>query len=597
MRSKTLYWLPLILVIAASAACLAAWAFVVPIFESPDEPHHWRNAQYIHSHFALPPYNESYLEAPQAPLYYILISPLASSSPQPPILRNAEDEKNLGFSFGMMPNIQVDVPCPPHFFANCPADLNRYWPIRRARLATAVLSLVAVLFTALTVLEVTESISSAVIAAALIGFLPQFDFRGATVNNDAALVCFAALATYFIVRMVMRGFELIPALCGSVVIALAFLSKINAAVLVPVFAASICLTSYDWRTRIKRLGVLVLSGAIIAPWVLRNKAVYGDFLGSSRMPQVGSAWVVKRPITDIYFRTTFLQLTSRSFFGYFGWMSLRLPGLIYKGYAVLFLIALIGLGFLVWKGGKHLRIVALLASIALLSLGFVVYANLTYPQAQGRLLFPALSAVMVLAALGLSAALRLRKYVAIAVVFGCLSVNVYALTRVVYPTYWGSKPVQTLFDLQIPDPLMKPAVSQALANGESYVQSFTAVHNGLAAVEVEVTSPEKPTKGSLCLSISTSNGGAPFASVDLQAATISTSPMYAHLNFPPISDSAGKQYFISLSSTGLAPSESLAVLRSESDIYSAGKLFIDGRATGQDAAFRTLYSRPCWTCP
>jgi len=69
LRQTILYWLPLVLVIACCGLLLIAWAFVVPIFESPDEPHHWKNAEYIHSHWTLPPYNSDYLEAPQPPLY------------------------------------------------------------------------------------------------------------------------------------------------------------------------------------------------------------------------------------------------------------------------------------------------------------------------------------------------------------------------------------------------------------------------------------------------------------------------------------------------------------------------------------------------
>jgi len=62
----------------------------------------------------------------------------------------------------------------------------------------------------------------------LIGVLPEFDLRRATVNKDSALVCSSVISTYVIVCLIKRGFEMIPALLASVSIELAFLSKINA---------------------------------------------------------------------------------------------------------------------------------------------------------------------------------------------------------------------------------------------------------------------------------------------------------------------------------------------------------------------------------
>ncbi|MBV8831326.1 MAG: DUF2142 domain-containing protein [Acidobacteriaceae bacterium] len=433
-------WLPLAVVMACTGLLLITWAFAVPIFESPDEPHHWKNAEYIHSHFALPPYTSDFLEAPQAPLYYVLVAPLASSSAIPPILKHKDNERALGYPLANIPGFQVAVPCWPHFFANCPQDLHRYWPIRLVRLATGLFALIAVLFTALAVLEITGSQWSAATAAALIGFLPQFDFRGASVNNDPAVVCFSAIVTYFIVRMAMRGFERTPAVCASIALGLAFLSKISAAVLVPVFLASILIVSPDWRCRIRRSLLLLISGAIILPWLVRNQLVLGDFLGTKKMGQMVPMMRFPRSITDPYFHTTFLQLTSRSFFGYFGWLTIKMPGLTYRIYLLIFVVAAAGVVLILLRRGKSIRVVFLLGSVAILSFCFLLYASLNYPQPQGRLLYPALSAIMILAAVGLGAILSLRKYMAVTVALVCLSINVYALTRIIYPLYWLDKP-------------------------------------------------------------------------------------------------------------------------------------------------------------
>ena len=117
-------------------------------------------------------------------------------------------------------------------------------------------------------------------------------------------------------------------------------------------------------------------------------------------------------------------------------MNVKMPELIYKGYLLLLLAAIIGLLIVLIRPRGLNWILAMLLALPVLNIIFQVYPSLTFPQPQGRILFPSLPAVCVLAALGLTVVPRLRKLVAVAVVLGCLTVNVYALTRVVYRAYW-----------------------------------------------------------------------------------------------------------------------------------------------------------------
>src|ERR1035437_7602580 len=75
------------LLFCAIAAFLlfAVWSFALPVFESPDEPQHWLNARYIHDYLRLPPYNATYYEGNQAPLYYIVMAPFAFPDSGPPL--------------------------------------------------------------------------------------------------------------------------------------------------------------------------------------------------------------------------------------------------------------------------------------------------------------------------------------------------------------------------------------------------------------------------------------------------------------------------------------------------------------------------------
>ncbi|MGA8029939.1 MAG: glycosyltransferase family 39 protein, partial [Bryobacteraceae bacterium] len=492
------------------------------------------------------------------------------------------------------------LPCPPHFFQNCPADLHKYLPIRRTRLATGALSLIGILFTGLAAFEITRSTSSAVIAAALIGFLPQFDFRGATVNNDAAVAVFCAVATYFIARMAVRGFEKLPAILGSIALALAFLSKINAVAVVPAFVTCLLLTSPDWKTRARRLMVLVIPAIVILPWLVRNKILYGDVLASNVMLRTVPGLVQKRSLTDPYFSTTFPTVTVQSFIGYFGWINVRLPESIYKGFEVLFYVAVFGVLFMLLGSRKYVRVVALLASIPILSAVIMIDFNMTFPQPQGRLLFPCLSALAILMALGLTAISRGRRYVAIVVALGCLSVNIYALTNVIYPAYWRAKPAFDMPDATVPDTMMKGRPPGPLLPGHKFTQSFTAEHDDLSAVDIEVAEYAKARSGSLTISLSDSEKGPILASTEIPAAKIPQCCTYQRLSFAPLPHSAGKQYFVSLSTKGLTLPAALTVFLSGTNVYRDGEFFVDGKPTGQDTSFRTFYTPAesvCASCP
>jgi len=529
-----------------------------------------------------------YQEGNQAPLYYILMAPLASASATPPLLAR-------------IVNGRFDVQCPPHIFETCPTDFKKYWPIRRVRLATVVLSLVGVVFTSLAAFEVTQSMACSLISAALIGFLPQFDFRGATVNNDVAVAVFSAISTYFILRMAVRGFELIPAFLGSVAIALAFLSKVNAIVLLPPFIACILLSAPDWRTRVRRLGFPLISGAIVLPWLLRNEELYGGFLASEAMLRTVPLAVHKQSLGSAYFVSTFPQLTFQSFIGYFGWMNVPMPELIYQGYRIAFVVASIGLLFVFLRRPQSRRSIALLASIPIMSLAVVVNFNLTFPQPQGRLLFPALSAVVVLTTFGLGAIMRTRKYIAIVVLIGSLTVNLYALADVIYPAYWQPKSLPRAQGVTVSDTMMKGLPPGPLEAGHRFTQSFVAEHDGLTAVEIEVTAYGRDVKhGSFQISLSEDPNGPALASSALPGTMIPNCCLYAPLIFSPLRNSAGKRYYVSLSTEGIMAPDAITVFLSGSDVYANGEFFVDGKPTKQDTSFRTFYApagSACSSCP
>jgi 4-amino-4-deoxy-L-arabinose transferase-like glycosyltransferase len=411
------------LLLACATILLIMWAFTVPIFEAPDEPHHWDYARYVHDHWKLPFYTTALLEANQPPLYYFLIAPVAKRAEVPPTKMS-------------MVNGVLLSPSAPRFFEESPGDLKRYWPLRWARLITALFSIVTVLFTYLGGYETTGNRYTGLLAAGLVVFLPQFTFRGTNISNDAMVATTSALATYFVIRIVTRGFSWRIGCAASVCVALAFLSKISAIIFLLVLVFVLLLGNVSWQIKLKRFAVLIPAGMIVLPWLIRNQALYGDPLATKRMPEIVPVLIAKKPVWSSYFITTFPELIAKSFVGVFGWMNIYLPDFIYWIFGTLAIIGIAGFIRSLIAGCVNRHLAIMLAALPVLALGSVAHLNLTFNQPQGRYLFPALPALMILVAIGLEGLPRWNPRLMYATLILCAAINLYALFGIEFPTYW-----------------------------------------------------------------------------------------------------------------------------------------------------------------
>jgi Dolichyl-phosphate-mannose-protein mannosyltransferase len=246
-RSKRDFPTGLIAILLLSSMLLVAWSFAVPIFEAPDEEAHWVYALYLHENGDLPIYGPNFIEANQPPLYYLWASPFTFKSETPPQLvwRDA-----LG---------QMHTPPGIQYFDHQMTAWAKYLPIQIVRLATIVLSVLAVLFCYRIGTEATGNPMTGLLGAGLMAFLPQFTFRGMNISNDAMVTLLSAVATYWIVRMVRRGFRWTEGIAASITMALAVLSKVNAMLLFIPFALAVLSEVAPWQTRFRRLGVLLIA--------------------------------------------------------------------------------------------------------------------------------------------------------------------------------------------------------------------------------------------------------------------------------------------------------------------------------------------------
>jgi 4-amino-4-deoxy-L-arabinose transferase-like glycosyltransferase len=174
------------------------YALLVPAWESPDEPSHFRFVRHIVLNGTLPIQRKDVFgEEHQAPLYYLLAS-------QPARLADLKDRSgefrwNRAFGLGgeaRMARAQVEG------------------ILRGHGLGLRVVRLVSVLMAAMTV-AITASLAAAIvpalprataIAAALVAFNPQFVFISASANNDNLLnLCFTGCLLQLVRLQMSQG--------------------------------------------------------------------------------------------------------------------------------------------------------------------------------------------------------------------------------------------------------------------------------------------------------------------------------------------------------------------------------------------------------
>jgi 4-amino-4-deoxy-L-arabinose transferase-like glycosyltransferase len=484
---------PLIL---ASSLLLLGWSLAVPVFESPDEVHHWQYARYLHDARKLPLYGPDFVEANSPPLYYALVAPVATTSAQPPPL--------VWFDV----NGALVVPFPPRLYHNAGGDFLRYWPIRFGRLISVAMSVFTVWLCWQTGLRLGGK-SVAIVSASLVAFLPQFTFRGTAISNDALVTTMAAATILCIVRVAQEPFTSRLGFATAVVLSAAYLAKISAICLVAPVTLTIWWTDGSARQRLIRVvGVLGLAVLIVAPWSLRNIVLYGDPFASGAMREAVGHIMSQQSLTSTYFRTTFPSLLARSFVGLFGWMNLRLPEVYYWLFWALGLVGLVTLTIQVAARRRNVRIPLVLAAIVVLNLAVVVQINRSFQQPQGRYMFVALPALALLVAMGLDALPRRtgRVGVAAALAVGLAVLNVFILIRYLVPAYYP--PVSpTLSDTRVAlsspslHDLLPQADGSAVVGGNdpqvAFPTQLNASNVGFLAFELSGTSKEVNVIGSV----------------------------------------------------------------------------------------------------
>jgi len=369
-----------------------------PLFEAPDEPEHYFTAQYIADTWRLPavtPETEPWLgqEAAQPPLYYLLgaliIAPVETEEARESVWPNP-----------------LFVPGDASVLANRNAYVHgpwEAWPWQGYALAAHLLRLFSALLGAGTLLFLygsarllwPERPGRALLAVALVAFLPQYLFLHGAVSNDPLIILLASAALYQLLRFWLQGGGRRALLLLGLTAGLALLSKMAGLILLAYAAAAVALAVWRrrrrWAPALGAAAGVVLPGLLLGGWLLwRNWQLYGDPTATNQFVRIFGGHE-ENTLARVLDESQGLWL---SLFGVFGWFNLRAPSWVYWVWNGLVLAGVSGAAWRLWSGGPDRRPRWLLVALLGGWVGLVYAALLSFmlrtPAAQGRLLFPAL---------------------------------------------------------------------------------------------------------------------------------------------------------------------------------------------------------------
>lgn len=421
--------LPILLVVAAFIGLGTVYSVITPIFEASDELWHYPVVKHLADGRGLPVQNpqEEQLwrqEGSQPPLYYTLAA-LAT------FWINTDDMTELRW---VNPHAQIGVPLA-HGNKNMVIHTEREnFPYHGTALALHLIRFLSVLMGAVTVfltyriaLEAfPQAEALATGAAVLVAFNPMFLFISGSVNNDNLVVPLSSLTILLLLSLTNPGPAPTFSKCTllGLVIGLASVTKLSALGLIPL--TIVVLGVVAWRDRsltdfaVWSAVVLSIVAAIAGWWYLRNWRLYGDPLGINLWLAVAGARKVTPSLADLMREFEGFRL---SFWGLFGGVNILADRVLYRFYDLLSLLGVVGLvPFAVkrWRKGEALipfSLVILALWIAVILLALVRWTAMT-AASQGRLMFPAISAISILLFLGLASWLPVRFHFALVGVLG-----------------------------------------------------------------------------------------------------------------------------------------------------------------------------------
>ncbi|WP_420629842.1 glycosyltransferase family 39 protein [Candidatus Leptofilum sp.] len=461
----------------------AGYSVITPLFEAPDEHHHFFNALNIRQTGELPRSDQNpglaRQEAAQPPLYYLLAALIIA----PVDVGDAED--------ALWPNPYVQLGN-----ANTPDNANvfihlateRNFPWQGMALAVHLVRFLSVLLGLGTLIFLYQSAQliwpdtpqNGLLATALVAFLPQFGFLHGSVSNDPLMILVATAVLYQLLFLWQVRVTNGRLLVLGITLGLGLLAK-TTGILLLAWAVGWLVLRQSWQKKrlVWQATVPVVLPALLVGgwWLVRNWLLYGDVTAVNQFVALAGgnrAYSLGQVLAD-------LDRVWLSFIAFFGWMTVRPPIWIHWLWGGIVALAVVGGAWQLrgWRNSSRARSLLWLVLGSWFGLVFVGWVQFTRQTSadQGRLLFPALAAVVQLLVAGLSGWRQRWLFPLLAMV--ALLTTLYSL-GIVIPSALGSpQPIATtLSELEMVETaVLNQPVGEGIELLAAHIEQ-TAAHPG-----------------------------------------------------------------------------------------------------------------------
>jgi len=298
----------------------------------------------------------------------------------------------------------------------------------------------------------------------LISTVPQITFVGSYHNPDALTMAATTASMFFGLSLLYEGWtRWTDALFLGLSLGLVTVSKQNGWLASSLFLCLVLLfSSRKFRILVARLPLVVIPPVLtLGSWFLFQHWHYGDILARDVFR---TAWSTDRPLAVPYasqgysipsflLNTDWLELTFKSFWGVFGYMSVELHPVLYWIIFLLCVVSLVGLVMGVFRrlknGSLHLKskrmqvLSALAIVVVILIIAAMYHSYYNDYQPQGRYLFPVIVPICLLLLLGGRELLPAPRARSIALCSLCAGMSFFNLVcLLVYVVLGTAVPVQ-----------------------------------------------------------------------------------------------------------------------------------------------------------
>ncbi|GAB4146018.1 MAG: hypothetical protein Fur0021_03680 [Candidatus Promineifilaceae bacterium] len=423
-------------ILLAFTCLVALTSRAIPPFEGPDGPEHFAYVIWLAEGNGFPPQGAAAWDTPlqqeasQPPLYYALAAAalrLAGISQF-----DQEPQRNPHFPSDAPGHVPDNKNVLIHNPQLSPWQ-DGWGPVYLARLVSWLAGLLLLLSIYCLARETLPTSTAFPAIAALVAALnPQVIFQSSIVSNDIAAAAASAFALWLWARLMQRGPTPRRAVALGAALGLAALTKTNTLVLIVPVALGLL---WLWRRtpaarRRLLLAALLTAAALLVGgwWYLRAWLLWGSPFGLDTHCYAIWAYcddLTRRPSPLAQWREVYY-----SFWAAFGWGNIKPPAWVYTALTLILLLAGVGWFKLLhrWRSRPLTFPGVLLLLLTLALLLQMVALELWMRQVtapHGRLLFPALGAVVLLLALGWQAGGRLLPPLALSAL-ACLSLGSWA---------------------------------------------------------------------------------------------------------------------------------------------------------------------------